>query len=377
MSVLFEKTKINGLDIKNRFVRSATWEGMATRAGEVTDGLIGLNANLAKNHVGLIISGHAYVLRQGQATPWQLGVYNDKLLGGLERLADAVHKNKGKIFLQIAHAGGFANSTLTGKVPLGPSIIMGNEGPICRKMTKDDIKKVVEAMKDGAIRAKKSGFDGVQIHSAHGYLLSQFLSPCFNKREDEYGGDIKGRARLLLEVVRAVRDEVGNNFPVTVKINSEDFTDPGFSAREMVDVVFMLENAGIDAVEISGGVTVNPPDTSPVRKGLLKTPEDEVYYMEAALKLKNKVKIPVMLVGGIRSFEVAQSLVDNKLADFISLSRPLIREPDLIKRWMEGEKEKAACLSCNKCFVPARSGKGLYCMVEEKLGRHGKDKEKA
>ncbi len=366
MSVLFEKIKINQLELENRFVRSATWEGMAGNEGEVTENLIKLNAKLAENNIGLIISGHAYVTPQGKAGSGQLGAYSDSLVSGLAELTGAIHAKGGKIFLQLAHAGGFADSSFTGTTPLGPSVITGKNGPICREMTEYDIKNVTNAMKNAAIRAEKAGFDGIQIHSAHGYLLSQFLSPFFNKRKDQYGGDLNGRSRLLMEIADAIRNSVPNNFPVCVKINAQDFTTPEFSVNDMVKTACMLEKKGINAIEISGGITINPPDTSPVRKGALKTRNDEVYYMDAVSKLKDKINIPVMIVGGIRSFEVAENLVQSEFADLISFSRPLICEPDLIKRWKNKDTKKAACISCNKCFIPAMSGKGLYCLVKNK-----------
>ncbi len=236
-------------------------------------------------------------------------------------------------------------------------------------MTKYDIENLISAMKNAAILAEKTGFDGVQIHSAHGYLLSQFLSPLFNKRKDEYGGDIKGRSKLLLETAEAIRNNVSADFPVTIKINAQDFTNPEFSIKDMVKTACMLEDKKIDAIEISGGITINPPETSPVRKGNLNTQQKEVYYMDAVSELKGKINIPIILVGGIRSFEVAENLVQNGFADFISLSRPLICEPDLIKQWKNGNRKKASCISCNKCFIPAMSGKGLYCPVKEKIKR--------
>ncbi len=366
-SKLFEPSSIGTLKLRNRFVRSATWEGLADPDGRSTARLTDLLATLAKGGVGLIISGHAYVTPVGQAGPWQLGAYDASLLTGLEKMADGVHAAGGKIVLQLAHAGAHANFKLTGKLPVGPSIFKGPEGcPICRDITMDEIEQTVDAFANSALLAQKAGFDGVQIHAAHGYLLSQFLSPYYNKRKDEYGGSIENRARIVLEVLKRTRAAVGDGFPVMIKMNAEDFLDPGLTVDEMLTVASLLQKEGIDAVELSGGTQFSGKYT-PVRRGKLSEPEDEVYYKEAARRLKNTIAVPLILVGGIRSFEVARRLVDQGVTDYIALCRPLIREPGLVARWQSGDTQKAACLSDNLCFKPVFAGEGLRCETEEKL----------
>lgn len=365
MTKLFETTTINAMTLENRFVRSATWEGLATDDGFVTDRLIELSVQLAKGGVGLIITGHAYVSKEGQASPWQLGVHKDTLIKGLAAMVDAVHGAGGKIVLQVAHAGCRANFGLTGIEPFGPSAMIGEAGPLCRAMTQDEILKVGEAFAQAAVRAKKAGFDGIQIHAAHGFLLSQFLSPFHNKRKDAYGGGVENRARIVLEVLRKVRDAVGRDYPVLIKMNSEDFVDGGFSVDDMLAAVLMLKKAGIDAIELSGGSALSPKYVSS-RPGRIESEEDEVYYREAARRYKEKVHVPLMLVGGIRSYGVAEKLAEDGIADYIALSRPLIREPGLINRWRSGDTGKAMCISDNGCFAPARAGRGLSCVVEER-----------
>jgi 2,4-dienoyl-CoA reductase-like NADH-dependent reductase (Old Yellow Enzyme family) len=237
---------------------------------------------------------------------------------------------------------------------------------MCREMTKSEIFQIIEDFKNAAVRAKKSGFDGVQIHAAHGYLLSQFLSPFFNKRKDNYGGSIENRARLILKILRAIRTELGKQFVVFIKLNSEDFIEDGFTQSEMVQVSAMLESAGIDAIELSGGTSLKISNYSFSRVGEIDSKEEEVYYRDAAKLYKEKITVPLILVGGIRSYGVAKELIEKDLADYISICRPLIREPDLIKRWKRSNTERAACISCNKCFEPTRAGKGIYCVVEKK-----------
>ncbi|MFC1884415.1 NADH:flavin oxidoreductase [Thermodesulfobacteriota bacterium] len=366
MPILFDKTRINNLELKNRFVRSATWEGMATVKGEVTDQLIHKMAELAQNDVGLIISGHAYVMQNGQAGIKQLGVYDDKMLPGLKKMADEVHRAGGKIFLQIAHAGAQADTKLTKMEAFGPSSIKSRQGDMCREMALSDMGDVVRSMVEAGLRAEKAGFDGVQIHAAHGYLFSQFLSPYANFRRDEYGGPIDNRARIILDVIKGIRSNLGAHFPILIKINSEDFIDQGLKTDDMLELAILLEESGIDAIEMSGGLIINPGSTHCVRKEHPETFEEEAYYREAAREFKKRIKVPLILVGGIRSFEVSENLVSNGIADYISFGRPLIAEPGLVKRWSSGDVEKTKCVSCNKCFKPILEGKGVACQVFNK-----------
>ena len=365
MSKLFEATEINGMTIKNRFVRSATWAGMAGDDGSCTSKLVELMVKLAEGGVGLIITGHAYVSKRGQASPWQLGIYKDELIPGLQEMTDAVHEKGGKIVVQLAHAGMFANSKLTGETPVAPTALSGFAKYLSKEMDLNDIEDLVEAFGQAALRGKSAGFDGVQIHAAHGYLLNQFLSPAFNKRKDQYGGSIENRAYILIEILRSIRKQVGNNYPVLIKMNSRDFLEGGLELEESIKAGAMLKEEGIDAIEISGGTAVSG-KLSPIRKSI-SSEDDEAYFKDAARAFKESIDIPLILVGGIRSFDVANDIVDNNIADYISMSRPFIREPDLINRWKSGLQDKANCLSDSKCFAPAMSGKGVYCVIEKRL----------
>ena len=365
MSELFEATSINGMIIKNRFVRSATWEGMSENDGMCTGRLIDLMDKLAEGEVGLIITGHAYVQKKGKASPWQTGVYDDRLIPGLCEMTDAVHKRDGKIVLQIAHAGMYANTGIKGDIPFAPSLVSGFRKSATQEMTLQDIQDVVEAFGLAAKRAKRAGFDGVQIHAAHGYLLSQFLSPAFNKRQDQYGGSLENRAAVLIEVLKSIRNRVGESYPVLIKMNTRDFLEGGLELDDSIKVAAMMEKAGINAVELSGG-TIASGKNGPVRTGIVSG-KNEAYFKDAASAFKEKIDLPIMLVGGIRSFSLARQLVNDNVADYISMSRPFIREPDLIKRWKTGDHNQAACISDNKCFIPARNGKGIYCVVEKRL----------
>ena len=365
MSVLFEQTTIGSLTLKNRFVRSATWEGMATDKGACTNRLIDLMTQLAEGGVGLIISGHTYVSREGQAGPKQMGIYDDGLLPGLTQMASAVHAQNGKIIVQLAHAGCQAATGLSGLPAMGPSVLEGEEGSVCREMTTEEISEIIAAFAAGALRAQKAGFDGIQIHAAHGYLLNQFLSPYFNKRQDAYGGSIENRARIVLEVLGSIRQATGKTFPVLIKMNSEDFVEGGFSRQDMLDVAQMLESEGIDAIELSGGTSLSGKYV-PVRTGKFDTADRQVFYRQAAQEYKTSIKTPLILVGGIRSLEVAEQLVEASQTEYIAMSRPLIREPNLIQRWQSGDATIAACQSDNLCFEPAIEGQGIYCVLEKR-----------
>jgi 2,4-dienoyl-CoA reductase-like NADH-dependent reductase (Old Yellow Enzyme family) len=360
MPELFEESTIKDLTLKNRFVRSATWEGLATDKGGCTQRLVDLMVRLARGGIGLIITGHAYIAPEGQAGPWQLGICRNDLVPGMAELTQAVHKAGGKIILQLAHAGCRAHVGLTRLEALGPSAMANEQGHRCLAMTLEQIQRTIQDFGQGAIRAKEAGFDGVQIHAAHGYLLSQFLSPYFNGREDEYGGSIANRARIILEVFRRIREAVGERFPILIKMNSQDFVEGGFSVEEMVVVAAMLQSEGIDAIELSGGAH-HSGKYMPLRVGSLDLPEDEVYYRYEASRYKERIRAPLMLVGGIRSYQVAEKIIREGLTDYVSLSRPLIREPDLINRWKSGDLRKALCKSDNQCLRSALQGEGLLC----------------
>ena len=362
MAILFEHTQINGLELPNRFIRSATWEGLADKNGDCTPELVKLMAKLARGQVGLIITGHSYVHPAGQATPRQLGVDNDGRITGLRALTAEVHTEGGRIIMQLAHGGLGADPQLTGTELLGPSTGEGLVKSPGREMTTDDIHQVVASFGQAAQRAKAAEFDGVQIHAAHGYLLSQFLSPAFNQRSDPYGGTTENRSRIVMEVFESIRKAVGPDYPVLIKINSEDFIKQGLPLTDFLQVAGRLDEAGIDAVEVSGGTFLSGPMV-PFRREITFE-RDQAYFRKAARALKKMSKLPVILVGGIRSYLLAERLVSEGIMDYISMCRPLIREPILIKRWQSGDLRKATCISCNGCFGPARAGRGIICVQD-------------
>jgi 2,4-dienoyl-CoA reductase-like NADH-dependent reductase (Old Yellow Enzyme family) len=343
MAQLFEQNEINGMVLSNRFVRSATWEGLATNDGASTSKLVDLMARLAAGGVGLIITGHTYVRPDGQHSPWQLGVHNDEVIPGLKAITQAVHENGAKIVLQLGYGGAYLSKSRVGK------------------MTVQDIQELVAAYGKAALRAKTAGFDGVQIFAAHGFFLSQLLCPRYNDRTDAYGGNIRNRARALMEVLQSVRHHTGDDYPVLVKLNCQDFVDNGLTLEDSLQVGMMLEEEGIDAIELSGGLLNNPN----IMQSKIDTEAVEAHFQNEAQAFKGKIAVPLILVGGIRSLEVARRLVEEGVADYISMSRPFIRDPEIVNRWKAGDLQVADCISCNNCFEQIKQGKGVSCVPLE------------
>ena len=365
MATLFEETAINGMILRNRMVRSATWEGMCDPDGRPTEKLINCYRDLAKGGIGLIISGYTFVRPEGKQLPGKMGMHTDDFAADYERLTSAVHDTGGKVAVQLVHAGGQTDSQNAGRQPLAPSAIEVEQFPeVPAELTKDEIGKIVTAFGDSARRAKEWGFDALQLHGAHGYLINQFLSPHTNRRTDEYGGSIENRCRFLIEVYDEVREAVGDDYPVLIKLNASDNLEGGLTNDDALYATRRLSEAGIDAIEVSAGTPASG-DKGPVREKITK-PEREAYNLELARRVKETVNCPVMVVGGFRSFDVAERAVRDDGMDYIAMARPLIREPDLANRWLGGDRSPAKCRSCNQCFMPGLKEGGIYCVTEKR-----------
>ena len=355
MSILFTPVKIGHLTIPNRFVRSATHDYMADDEGNVTDANVELYRHLAEGEVGLIITGHAHVQPSGKASPRQTAVFDDRFIDGLARVPAAVHGFSSRVFLQIAHAGRQTKEKLCGCVPVSPSAVYDPASKVMpRELLDEEIRVLISDFVAAAERAKRAGFDGVQLHAAHGYLLSSFLSPHTNRRADNWGGPIENRARVLVEILRGVKAVCGRDFPVIVKLNSTDFLEGGLFLEDAVQVALKLEAEGIDGIEASGGMA--EAGRGSVWAGL-RGEDEEGYFVDNAARIKQAVRVPVFGLGGIRTLAVAEKIVRDGRADLVSLSRPLIRDPFLIKHFREGLAAKSECISCNKCFNP----RGIRC----------------
>lgn len=347
---LFSPFEIKSIKLPNRIVRSATYEKMADEDGFVTDRLIELYVNLVRGGVGLIITGNALVHVSGRSAPKMLCIHNDFYIDGLRKLTEAVHNEGGTIVIQINHGGRqCASLFLHGQSPVAPSAVFEPVYKVMpRELTQEEIWELIESFGKAARRAKEAGFDGVQIHGAHGYLVNQFLSPYTNRRNDYWGGDEERRFHFVEEVYNSIRDNVGYDYPVMIKLNACDFVDGGLTVEESLRIAKRLENLGIDSIEVSGGIVESKPEERPVRVKI-DSKEKEAYFRQYSREFKKTLKIPVMLVGGIRSRTTAEEILEKEEADLISLSRPLIREPDLPKKWQKG-KDTADCIYCNGCM---------------------------
>ena len=346
MSILFEPGVTGKLEIPNRLIRSATAEYMSTLEGRPEEHLADLYQELARGGVGLIITGHCYVHEGGRCHLHMTGAHRDDFLPDFEMLATAVHEEGGLLVMQINHGGRQCAEEAIPGSPVAPSPIpTAKDGQRPEELTEEGIKVIVAAFGDAAGRAQAAGFDGVQIHAAHGYLVNQFNSPAANRRGDRWGGTPAHRMRFLEEVAASVRDRVGNDYPVLIKLGMEDFTRDGLTLKHSTEIVRHLAEWGIDALEVSGGM-----GRTSVRKDILR-PEDEAYFLDAARAAREATDLPIALVGGMRSKATMERVLEEGTADFISMSRPLIREPDLPHRFLEGQ-ERAACISCNRCWPP-------------------------
>lgn len=364
MKDLFDKVEINGMEVRNRLVRSATWEGMCDDDGRPSEKLASYYRELARGGVGLVVSGYAYVQPEGKQMPGKMGVYTDAFIPELKGLAKAVHEEGGALCVQLVHAGGQTTQKAIGRTPLAPSAIEAAQyqGVTPVEMTAKDMADTVDAFAQAARRCREAGADAVQLHAAHGYLICQFLSPLTNHRTDEYGGSIENRGRFMREVCDSVRKAVGPDYPVLVKLNGSDNVEGGLSAEDALEAARMLDEAGVDAIEVSGG-TPGSGDLGPVR-AKINRPEREAYNLALALGIKAHVRCPVISVGGYRSIEKVREALEG--IDMVALSRPLIREPGLPLRWAGPDTSPARCISCNKCFLPGIKEGGIYCVVEKK-----------
>lgn len=363
MSILFDPLKIGNYEIKNRFVRSATYYALSDIDGFIDHESVELMRELARNEIGLIITGYAYVLKNGQVVPDMNGIQDDEHIPGYRRMTQAVHELDGRIIMQIVHGGvnSYSVSIWDGDY-MAVSLTAADMpfyGKKAREMNEEDIEKIIEAFAQAARRVQESGFDGVQIHGAHGYLVSQFLSPVTNRRKDKWGGNLENRMRFVIEVTRAIKRQVDQDFPVMIKLGCRDFlkNEPGLTIEDGAAVAMALEKEGVCLIEISNGLPFH--QTIPLG---INSPEKEAPYLQEAQFIRKETSGHLCLVGGMRSLPVMEDIVRSGVADCVSLCRPFIREPALVKRWIEGNYAPAECISCGGCFNRAEKGRhNIYC----------------
>ena len=353
------------MEIANRIVRAGTSECMATAAGAITDRHLQLYATLARNRVGLIFTGHLYCERRGQYERGQPGIDSDDAIAGLARLTRAVHDHGGKIFAQIAHAG--SQSLIAGNRPLAPSpVANAMTGRDAREASAGEIEATIDAFGQAARRAVEAGFDGVHIHGANGYLISEFSSPVTNRRADGWGAGAEGRDRFALAVVRHVRAAVPPTRGLSMKLGFVDAVPGGLTLEESVPRAAGLVAAGLDAIEVSSNVMRGYADSAMpyvavdrpralrdllFHRALRGRPGPEAYFRPWARALRSRVETTIVLVGGLRRTETMEEVLASGDADFLALARPLIREPDLVRQLANGRTGRVDCTSCNLCLM--------------------------
>ncbi len=367
LETLFSPEKIGNIQIKNRIVRSATHMRSTEKYGYVGDKLIEIYSELARGGTGLIISGFTAVDPGGTANPYQACLYDDSFMPGQKKLIKAVHEYADvKIAIQIAHTG--RQGYHPKYHPVAPSpVLFKITGLTPRELTANEIETLIQKFVDAGKRSYECGYDMVQLHAAHGYFLSNFISPYTNKRTDEYGGDTQKRAKILIDIYNGLRDELESNFPIIIKLQTEDFIPNGLSLEEGVEYAKILSEIGFDAIEPSGGGgDAQILSKKPYPSLNIKSPEEENYFLHNNKRIKpflNKCKLIAM--GGIKNPISAERILKENIADFISLSRPLIYEPDLPKRWQNGDISPAKCISCNGCYMTMMQGP-VYCVTKKK-----------
>lgn len=328
MKKIFESFALGNLRLKNRLVRSATWEAGADADGSLTDEIYDIYDELANGGIGLIITGFTSVSRDDRYLDGMMRLSDDFLIPQYKKLTDMIHHHSTPIITQLA-LGAFYRKAGN-----------GFERVEADDMTADEIHLVICQFIDAAVRAGKAGFDGVQIHAAHFFFLSRFISPVVNHRTDEYGGSTENRIRILLEILQGIKKEAPG-LHVTIKLNASDFIPGGIDEEESLKIARMLDKAGIDSIEVSG----NGPSVAGVRAH-----RDEGFFTPLAARMAEEVSVPVMVVGGFRAFDTMQNVLNQTKIELISLSRPLLREPDLPVKMKADATVISQCISCNSCY---------------------------
>lgn len=347
--------------LKNRFVRSATWENMATDEGHMTDKLYAIYKELAAGEIGLIITGYANIVAEEKPNPGMMGIYDDSFIPEYQKLTDLVHEDGAKIAMQLAYGGTKTTFNIDNRVIFAPSTVPEKATQtLGTAMTIDDINYIVDAFAQASLRAQKSGFDAIEIHGAHTYLINQFLSPYYNRRTDQYGGILENRMRFLVEIYTAIRALVGEQFPIMVKLTATDFFEGGLSFQDTRIICQKLQQIGVDAIELSGNIHGKASDmVGQSFEGY--TIQENGYFQEFGDLISREVNIPVMTVGGLCDLQAIQQIKDETNIQFFALARPLLSEPYLIKRWKEGDTAPAECETCSKC----RTKRGNFCIVNK------------
>ncbi len=362
MSTLFTETRIGNMTLKNRFIRSATWENMATEDGHMTEKLYDIYEELAKGEVGLIVTGYANIVEEEKPNAGMMGMYNDSFIAEYQKLTELVHRHDSKIAMQLAYGGTKTTYNVGERVIFAPSDVceIGTQTQ-GKAMTQSDINYIVHAFALASKRAQQSGFDALEIHAAHTYIINQFLSPYYNQRNDQYGGSLDNRMRFLLEIYREIRKQVGDDFPILVKLTASEFFEGGLTFDDTRVICKKLEEIGVDAIIVSGNIH-GKANTMIGQSHDGYTLQEEGYFHEYGHVISQDVGVPVITVGGLSDIEAIENIAQNTGIEYFALSRPLLAEPQLIKRWKEGCDAPVDCERCSKC----RTKRGNFCVVYKK-----------
>ena len=393
--------KIASLILSNRIIRSATFEGMADAKGFPTNEYYKLYENLSKQNIGALICGFSYVSPEGKAMQLgQIGVDSPDKIPSLKKLTDIVHNNEGKIFMQIAHTGRQTLKSVIGQNVLSSSSkrsIYFNQKPV--SISIKQIESIVDKFGNSALYCKQAGFDGIQIHAAHGYLIHQFLTPAINKRKDKYGIDAKTKigTTFLKEIIENIREKCGENFPVLIKVSGSDDLFPKFNKQQFINLISFIDTQAIDAIEISYGtmdyalnifrgdlpteliLTKNPiyKTENKFKRFLIKTfvfsymksklkPFSPSYNLDYALIAKSLTIKPIICVGGYRNKNEIESTLSKDI-DFVSICRPFICEPDFKKKITSNPNYESKCTNCNKCAIMCDTEYSTKCYMKYKF----------
>jgi 2,4-dienoyl-CoA reductase-like NADH-dependent reductase (Old Yellow Enzyme family) len=373
---LFAPLQIRTHTIGNRFVFAAATSGTAAdEYGVITEEECKRLVHYAENGVGLIITGAVSIHPYGQFKPASCQLYNDDSIASFSRLTAAVSNAGGSTAAQLSHSGlwSAAYQKTLGNEAVGPSIV-----PLCpytekpfysdnyHAATDDDLVTLVDSFGDAAERVTRAGFDAVEVHAAHDSVFSQFLSPLTNLRKDRYGGALKNRIRLHCEVLNAIRDRVGPEYPIIVKLGVQDGMLGGLTFDEGQAAAQSLAKAGCDVLEISQGLQGAAWNETALRSPISRI-DEEGFTRAWCSEVKQATGIPTIMTGGLRSLELIELVVANEETDFVGLCRPLIREPELVLRWQQGDRRKATCISCNNCVLATEQGAPLKCYVDNDI----------
>jgi len=312
--------------------------------GMVTDDLLALYRELATGDMGLIISGGIFVRKDGQIAPGELAADTDETIPSLRKLADTVHEAGGKITAQLLHAGWLCRPEITGFQPVAPSSAVNPRTKAeVRELSGDEIHEIIVSYVQAAQRVIEAGFDAVQLHSAHGRLPCMFLSPAANRRDDEWGGSPEKRARFLRQICQGIRNVAGHDYPILVKLGLKDYHPEGKPLAEGIATAKVLESDGVDSIEVSEGFEAEL--GYHIRKDAVSP-----YYIEECRQARQALSLPLILVGGMRVLKDMQAVLDEGIADAISMCRPFIMEPHIVRKFREGLTSESECTSCNGCL---------------------------